>query len=303
LREAFLICLLLAATSAKAEDELLAAVGEKVRGRLEEIAAGVDGVMGIVVEDLEGNHRFTVNADAPFAQASAIKVPILMEVLKQADEGDVDLDKKLWVEKKYQVAGSGILGELGDRTTQMSVGDLCVLMIVLSDNTATNMLIDLVGMENVNKTMDSLDCKETRLRRRMMDTAASARGEENVSTPAEAAKLLQLLYEGKFVSREVSDKALAILRKEKPGDVKAALPAGVPVAFKAGSIPGVATEWAIVELENRPYLVVVMGAYGNGDELKGAIQEVSKTAHEFFSRLATATKYGAYIDPEEWKKH
>jgi beta-lactamase class A len=294
---------MLISSGARAEDELAAAVGEKVRGRLEEIAAGIDGVMGIVVEDLKGDHRFTVNADAPFAQASAIKVPILMEVLKQAEEGQLDLDKKLWVEKKYQVAGSGILGELGDRSTQMSVADLCVLMIVLSDNSATNMLIDLVGLEKVNQTMDTLDCEETKLRRRMMDTAASARGEENVSTPAEAAKLLRLLYEGKFVSREVSDKALAILRKEKPGDVKAALPAGVPAAFKAGSIPGVATEWAIVELENRPYIVVVMGAYANGDELKTAIQEVSKTAHGFFSRLATATKYGAYIDPEEWKKH
>ena len=226
-----------------------------------------------------------------------------MEVLKQADAGKLDLKKKHWVEKKYQVAGSGILGELGDRTTQMSAEDLCVLMIVLSDNSATNILIDLVGMNNITDTMFSLGAEETRLQRRMMDTAASARGEENVSTPADAAKILRLLHEGKFVSREVSDHALAILRKEKPGDVKSALPIGVPVAFKAGSIPGVATEWAIVELENRPYLVVVMGAYGKGEEFKGAIRAVSQTAYDFFSRLATATKYGAYIDPEEWKRH
>lgn len=286
-----------------AEDELLGAVAEKVRGRLDEIAAEVDGVLGIVVEDLKGEHRFVVNAEGEFAQASAIKIPILMEVFKQADAGALDFDERLWVDKKYQVAGSGILGELGDHSTQMSMRDLCVLMIVLSDNTATNMLIDKVGMENVAKTMSSLGCENTKLRRRMMDTEASARGDENVSTPAEAAKLLRLLYEGKFASREVSKDVLGILRKEKPGDVKSALPAGVSVAFKAGSIPGVSTEWAIVELENRPYIVVVMGAYGKGEEFKGAIRDVSQVAYDFFSRLATATKYGAYIDPEEWKKH
>jgi beta-lactamase class A len=284
-------------------DDLVKPVEAKVQSRLEEIAAGVDGVMGIVVEDLTGEHRFAVNEDRQFAQASAIKIPILMEVLKQADSGKLDLKEKHWVEKKYQVAGSGILGELGDRTTQMSAEDLCVLMIVLSDNSATNMLIDLVGRENVTKTMASLGCKQTKLQRRMMDTAASARGDENVSTPADAAKILRLLHEGKFVSREVSDHALAILRKQKPGDVKSALPNGVPVAFKPGSIPGVSTEWAIVELENRPYLVVVMGAYGKGEEFKGAIREVSQVTYDFFSRLATATKYGAYIDPEEWKRH
>jgi beta-lactamase class A len=298
-----LLCLTLTPSIAWADEDLVGPVAAKVQSRLEEIAEGVDGVMGIVVEDLVGEHRFAVNEDKQFAQASAIKVPILMTVLKQADEGKIDLDERLWVEKKYQVAGSGILGELGDHSTQMSVHDLCVLMIVLSDNSATNMLIDKVGMKNINKTMESIDCIGTRLRRRMMDTAASARGDENVSTPAEAALILRRLHEGKFVSREVSNQALAILRKEKPGDAKSVLPAGVPVAFKPGSIPGVATEWAIVELENRPYIVVVMGAYGKGEELKGAIRQVSQVAYDFFSRLATATKYGAYIDPEEWKRH
>jgi beta-lactamase class A len=114
---------------------------------------------------------------------------------------------------------------------------------------------------------------------------------------------MRLLYEGEFVSRAVSDDILAILRKEKPGDVKTPLPKDLKVAFKPGAIPGATTEWAIVELQNRPYIVVVMGGYGKGDEFKQAIRDVSKTAFDFFSRLATATEFGAYIDPEEWKRH
>ena len=297
----FAASLLLSASNG-AEVSSLEEVKQKTQTQLEEIAGHVQGVMGIVVEDLSGEHRFAVNENRGFAQASAIKIPILMELLKQAHEDKVDLEQMLWVEKKNQVAGSGILSEVGDRTTQMSVEDLAVLMVVLSDNTATNMIIDLVDKENVTATMKSLGCEHTRLQRRMLDTAAAARGEDNLSTPADAAKILRLLHEGKFINREVSDHALAILRKEKPGDVKSGLPPGVPVAFKAGAVPGVTTEWAIVEFKGRPYVVVAMGGFGLGDEFRAAIRSVAKTSHHFFARISTATKHGAYIDSEQWKQ-
>ena len=286
----------------QAEDSAMKSIAEKTQQRLEEIAAGTQGVMGFVVEDLAGEYRFAVKQDRQFAQASAIKIPILLTLLKQAHEGKVDLKAMHWVEKKSQVRGSGILGELGDRTTQMSAEDLAVLMIVLSDNTATNMLIELVGMKNVTDTMYLLGAENTWLQRKMLDTAASARGEENLSTPADAARIMRVLHEGKFVSREVSNHALAILSKPKSGDIKAALPDNISVAFKPGAVPGVVTEWAIVELKSRPYIVIVMGSHGVGDEFKTATREISKTAYEFFRRAATSTKYGAYIDPEEWNK-
>jgi beta-lactamase class A len=301
LRESILLCLIILASAVHAEDKLVDPVAKKVETQLQQIAEGLHGVMGFAVEDLKGEYRFAVNEDREFAQGSAIKVPILMEVLKQAAERKLKLSDLHWVEKKRQVSGSGILSELGDHTTQMSVEDLCVVMIVLSDNTATNMLIDLIGMENVTKTMESLGCKHTKLRRRMLDTAASARGDENISSPGDAAKILRLLYEGKFVSPDVSKHALAILGKEKSGAVKSALPAGVHVAFKVGEIPGVRTEWAIVELKNRPYIVVTMGAFGVGDEFEDATKEISKTAYDFFSRIAKASKYGAYMDPAGWQ--
>lgn len=292
-----------AGKTSHAEEDFVKDVAHKAQKRFEEIAAGVSGVMGIVVDDLSGDYRFAVNEDREFAQASAIKIPILIEVLKQADEGKFNLADLHWVTSKHQVAGSGILSELGDRSTQMSVEDLATCMIMLSDNTATNMLIDLVGMENVTATMKSLGCEHTKLQRRMMDTAASTRGEENISTPADAARLLRMLHVGSAVNRQVSDRALALLRKPKPGAVNSVVPAGVPVAFKAGSIPGVETEWAIVELKGRPFLVVMMGAYDSGGELKAAMRDVARTAYQFYSRLATATQFGAYIDPEEWAKH
>jgi beta-lactamase class A len=159
-----------------------------------------------------------------------------------------------------------------------------------------------VGTDNVTATMKSLGCEHTKLQRRMMDTEAAARGQDNISTPAEAARLMRLMAEGKFVSRKVSEHALAILRKAKPGDIKSVLPEEVPVAFKPGAVPGVMTEWALVGLKGRTYIVVVMGSFQVKDEFKQAMKDVSQTAYDFFLR-AGATKYGAYIDPEEWAKH
>jgi beta-lactamase class A len=277
------------ATIARAGEDEVTAADQQMQAKLQAIADGVDGTFGVVVEDLAGEHRFEINADRQFTQASCIKTPILLEVLKQAHEGKLSLADRHWVDQSDKTPGSGILFELGDHTVELSVEDLCVLMIASSDNTATNMLIDQVGMENVTATMASLGCSKTVLRRRMMDTAAAARGEENLSTPADAARILRLLHEGKFVSRDVSDHALAILRKPKPGAIRSTVPLSVPVPFKPGELPGLLTEWALVELPERPYIVVVMGTYSpktsTDDALDAAMKQVGKEAYKFFKSV------------------
>ena len=279
----------LLASLTNAEERNVSEADREMQAKLQAIADGVDGSFGLVVEDLAGEHRFVVNPDRQFTQASCIKIPILLETLKQASEGKLDLADRRWVDQQDKTSGSGILAELGDHTVELSLEDLCVLMIVLSDNTATNLLIDRVGMENVTTTMESIGCGQTVLRRRMMDTAAAARGEENRSTPADAARVLRLLHEGKFVNREVSDHALAILRKPKSGAIRSTVPQSVPVPFKPGELPGLLTEWALVELPQRPYIVVVMGTYNPktsaDDDLDAAMKQVGKEAYKFFKGL------------------
>jgi beta-lactamase class A len=91
---------------------------------------------------------------------------------------------------------------------------------------------------------------------------------------------------------------LAILQKPKQGGINASLPADIPVAFKAGGIPGVSTEWAIVYLKERPYVVVVMENYELEDEATVAMKEISRTLYNYFWRLSRASRYGTYVDPE-----
>ncbi len=293
----FFYCQLFLISPTLAQPENWKLVHEKTEARLREIAAGVRGAMGIAALDLTSGERFAVNENLVFPQGSAIKIPILLEVYKQANAGKFQLTDLRWLNKADQVGGSGVLFELGDHTSQLSIRDLAVLMIVLSDNTATNMLIELVGMANVNQTLGALGLKQTRLQRKMLNTAASGRGEENLATPAEAARIMEILYRGEFLNRQVCDEILAILKKPKSGGINTALPAAIPVAFKPGGIAGVATEWAIVYLKERPYVAVVMENYAIGEEAATAMQEISRTLYDYFWRLGNATRHGTYVDP------
>jgi len=271
-------------------------IHDKTEARLKEIANRARGALGFAALDLTSGERFALNDNLTYPQASAIKIAILMEVLKQAHEGKFKLTDLRRIERKDKTAGSGVLLELGDGTVQLSLHDLCVLMIVLSDNTATNLLLDLVGLENINRTLESLGLHQTRVRRRMMDTAASWRGDENLSTPAEAARIMEVLFRGEFVNRGICDEILALLKKGKPGGIKSGVPAEVQVAFKPGAISGVTTEWAIVHLKDRPYVVVVMENYGVEDDATSAMKEISRTLYDYFSRLARATPHGTYVE-------
>ncbi|HPY29253.1 MAG TPA: class A beta-lactamase-related serine hydrolase [Verrucomicrobiota bacterium] len=271
-------------------------VHQKTEIRLREIAARTRGALGFVALDLTSGERFALNETLTFPQASAIKIAILMEVYKQAEEGKFKLTDARRIARADKVGGSGILKHLGDDTVELSLADLCVLMIVLSDNTATNLLIDLVGLENINRTLDALGLPHTRVRRRMLDTAASWRGDENVSTPAEAARIMEILFKGEFQNRATCEAILALLRQTQGGSIQAALPAHIPVAFKPGGIAGVTTEWAIVELPGRPYVLVVMENYGLETDADTAIKELAVVVHEHFSRLAQAAPHGAYVE-------
>lgn len=280
---------------ASAQPDNLAVLRSKTEKTLQDLAGKSRGVMGYCVLDLTDGTRMALNENLIFPQASAIKIAILMEVYKQAEDGKFKLSDVRTIRKEDKAGGSGILNDLSSDTVQMTVRDLCVLMMVLSDNSATNMLIDLVGRENINATMQALGLKETRVRRRMMDTAASHRGEENTSTPAEAVRIMELLHGGKFVNRAVCDDILSILKKPKTTSLTSGLPEGIAIATKPGGIAGVNTEWAIVLVKDRPYAVAVMENYGMGDA-PDTIKEISKTLHDYFSRLGKATSHGALVE-------
>ncbi len=251
----------------------------KFEARLREIAARVDGVVGYEMLDLTSGDRVAHLERETFPTASTIKLALVYELFRQAAEGKIRLDETMTLDRAKAVGGSGVLYELG--TPTLSIRDYATLMVTLSDNTATNVLIDRLGMPNVATRMQSLGLNGTKLRRHMMDTAAARRGDENVSTPDELVRLLQAIQK--------VDPAVELLKKPKESRLRKGLPAGVAAADKPGELDGVRVDAGIVFARNRPYVFCVMTAFlKDEDEGERAIQEMARAAYEYYIRLADA---------------
>jgi len=171
-------------------------------------------------------------------------------------------------------------------------------MVAVSDNSATNVLIDRVGMENVNGLMDLLGLNHTRLRRKMMDVKAAMEGRENVSTPREMMKLLESLYRGKVLGPELTEDFFKVLSTHKASFIPRDLPDGLKIANKPGELEGVRNDSGVVFVERRPYVICLMSTYlrreHDGEE---AISRISLEAYRMFDRLARASEYGRVVSP------
>ncbi|MDT8341582.1 MAG: serine hydrolase [Longimicrobiales bacterium] len=267
------------------------------QARLEALVTGYEGVAGVHIVDLTDGTRFAVRDHLVFPQASAIKVPILLELFRRGERERGLLARRVEITDAVRTGGSGVLQYLTDGGSALSLEDLAVYMILYSDNTATNVLIDALGMDAVNALSASLDAPETRLQRKMIRPEASARGEENLSTPQDAARIMERIAVCDLpMGAAACARVREILELPKGGPIRAPVPAAVPIAFKPGGITGVATVWGLVNLPDRPYVLVVMSSYGgDGGAL---IEAVSAAAWDHFSRLAGVTEYGTRVPLE-----
>lgn len=258
---------------------------------LEGLAEGVDGIVSYHIVDITSGETFSRKEHERFPTASAIKVGILYELFRQADEGRVTLDVRQPLGATPKAGGSGILQQLGDPA--LSPRDHAILMILLSDNTSTNVLIDLVGMDAVNRRMTALGATTFSLQRHMMDAAAVARGDENLASANDLVVVMDAIRRGEGLRAESRASALEILRRPGPTSVRAGVPAGVSVAAKPGAVTGVRAEVALVDLENRPYLMAVMTSFLADDAEGGrVITEMSRAAFRYFDRRARAGREG-----------
>ena len=190
--------------------------------RLEDIASKVDGSVAYLVIDLTTGQRFARRADEPFPTASAIKIGILHELFAQADAGRVALDDPKPLPAASRAGGSGILQRL--RSPMLSLRDHALLMILLSDNTSTNVLIDTLGREAITTHMQALGAKGYKLRRRMMDGEAAARGDENVASPADLLVVMDAIRTGRGLQPASQAEAIRILREYGPTAIRAGVP-------------------------------------------------------------------------------
>ncbi|MGQ0765972.1 MAG: serine hydrolase [Gemmatimonadota bacterium] len=267
------------------------------RAHLKTIADSVHGIVGFASIDLRTGRVVGVNDSLSFPQGSAIKIPLLIELYRQLDVGHVRRDERIPIRKSDQVAGSGVVQWFSDGGTTMSPHDLAVLMISLSDNTTTNILIDRVGgFPAVNRTMDSLGASAIRLRRRMIQPLESARGNENVATPLAAARLMTRVHSCDLpFSRPACAEFRRILELPRSGSIPESVSGGVRVAWKSGSVEGVQTAWGLVDLPGRPYVLAMMVTYGDDGEAATALRSLAGASWEYYRRLARSSAFGVRV--------
>jgi len=263
----------------------------QLAARLGAIVRSVDGVVGYVVVDLTAGEQVAARLERePFPTASAIKVPILYELLKRADEGTLQLDVPQPLNRSQVVAGSGVLQHL--TTPSLSLRDHAALMMILSDNTATNVVIDAVGMSSVTARMRTFGLGDVLLRRKMLDDEAVRRGDENVASPASLLKSTELLWKGEGLTPARRDVGREILRLVS-GAIRTSIPSRVAVFSKTGSLTGVRAETAIVDVPNAPFGIAVMTTYLKEDPAGSrAIGEMAAASYAYFDRMASSGKYG-----------
>ena len=286
-------CLAQSAPSAKQK-----VLWQKLESKIEQVDRNLDGVMGVAIEDLTTGDHYFLREDEVFAQASSIKITGLANLYLQAQQGKLKLTDLYTVQTSDLVPDSDIVNGLTPGVTRITLRDLATMMVAVSDNSATNVLIDRVGMQNVNAMLDGLGLSHTRLRRKMMDLEAAKQGRENISTPREMMTLLDAIYHGKLLNKESTGDFFKMLSTNKQSFIPRDLPPDLKVANKPGELEAVRNDSGIVFVEGRPYVICVMtGFLRNERDGEEAITKVSLETWRMFDRLSRATEYGRVVSP------
>ena len=261
-----LLLLFLPIVSLRGQEKTLAA-------RLMPLIRGHQGKVAVAVKHLDTGESFYEAEDEEMPTASLIKFMIMFEVYLQVSEGKVKLEDKLTLKKADMVPGSGILTYHFSEGATFSLRDATRLMIVYSDNTATNMVLDHIGLASTNKRMDTWGFPKTRLNAKVFLGSKTSLDPERTkkfglgsTTARETLLMLEKVHDGKVVSREVCKEMLGHMKKcDDKLKLKRFLPANIEVAHKSGTVSEARTDAGILYLPAGPVAVCVLTAH-NADK-------------------------------------
>jgi beta-lactamase class A len=227
-----------------------------LRRTLDAIASAHHGVLGYSVLNLDTGERLSLRGDETFPTASLIKVPILVTLYDLAEQKQLSLDDPITVLKIDQVPGSGVL-QFMHAGMSLSVHDAAALMIILSDNSATNLILDKIAIRRVWTKMEALGLPHSKVHSKVFLRLASVAMDSSVkyglgvSTPNEMAHLFELLAQGKAVSPGADSAMLQLLANNADGDSMQRTIDGVSAPHKTGATDSVRTECALFRLQSR----------------------------------------------------
>jgi beta-lactamase class A len=267
LRQVVALCALVSVPFRVAADE------RTLQTRVNEKISGFPATITLYAKNLRTGASFSLEGEHPVRTASTIKLAIMAECFAEAAEGKLKLSEPLQLRASEKVSGSGILQELSDDIT-LPLRDVVDLMIVLSDNTATNLILDRIGGNAVNERMAALGLVQTRVMRKILGDGSKLKSEvsgvtqdgakaENKkwgigrSSPREMVSLLERLYRGELVSKSASDEMLEILKRQRDRngigrDIK-----DVTIASKSGALEHLRSDVGIIYSKNGPIAMAI----------------------------------------------
>jgi beta-lactamase class A len=223
------------------------------------------GSVALAVKNLKTDESFAFRENEPMPTASLIKFPVMVEAYRQAAAKRIDLDTMVTLHKADKVQGSGILTYNFSEGATFPLRDAVRLMIAYSDNTATNLVIDKIGIPSTTQTMEAMGCPNTKIHSKVFRRDLSVFPERSKrfglgsTTAAEMVRLLEVLQKRELISAEASAEMLEHLKKCDDKDkFPRFLPAGTPVAFKTGSVDDVRTAAGIIETKAGPIALCVL---------------------------------------------
>ena len=235
----------------------------------------VEGKVGFYYKNLITGEIITYQHEEAFDAASVIKIPILIEVYRKIMDGSLHENQIFQVKEDDKLPSCGALTYM-HTGLEVTLKDLCTLMIILSDNTATNMLIKLVGMDQINETMSGLGLKKTKVNRLLFDSKQSALGIQNYITPGEIGILLEKMYDGSLVSKQASKEMISILMNQRlNGKIPFYITDGTKVAHKTGEDSGITHDVGIV-FTKEPFIVCFCSNNVEVPYFERVIQEISR---------------------------
>ena len=269
---------------------------EALAERLDRLIEQHEGRTAITINHLETGVSYRRNADQPFPTASLVKVAVMIEAYRQAHDGVIDLDTFVTLSKEDKVPGSGILSQHFSDGARITIKDAIRLMIVYSDNTATNLVIDQIGLASIRDRMRQLGKKHTAIfakvfrRETSIDTEASRRFGLGSTSADEMTELLSQMHRRTLISRQASDEMLGHLQKcEDRSKLLRFLPESLKAPHKSGAVNRVRTDAAILETETGPVVVCVLTAenedssWGDTNAAEILCGRIGKTVFDFFS--------------------
>ena len=250
---------------------------------LEQASDAYPGRVGIYIKDLQTGKNWEYNADRLFPSASLVKVPIMAAVFEKIKLGAITLDTQIKLTRRDRVGGSGSLKWVRDGTS-LSVMEIVYKMITESDNTATRMLIDHVGMDYLEGNFKKLGLVQTNICQEGMSLASGRVKKDNYTTPREMAELMERIYAGELVNREASEFMLEVLKHNKSRSrLRKGLPLGWEIGHKTGLLRRACHDAGIVFSPRGDYVIAVLTSEApNYTVAKNFISKAAKLTYKYY---------------------